>query len=257
MLRNIDSCEALIFTVEALFTADGELRSGCRALMDDAAQQGTLLSCIGKPPAYAALTDIRFFDVPSTSSSSQARDQVDDNNDALLGPILAHFHAFSTAREAVTLTPEGFGGSDGFGQRPTSDTMARPPEPQWCVAFVTCRDACEGAQRAGMRAVGLPPEDGEAVVDELEGVADACLDDLSELVGLDDLATPGSYWLNPCMPRDAEGFAVDPRTGRRYESSSSSSSSSGRSADASEGPDGSSSSEDAAADAILRDMLQG
>jgi hypothetical protein len=131
--------------------------------------------------------------------------------------------------------------------------MARPPEPQWCVAFVTSRAACEGAQRAGMRAVGLPPEDGELVDPELEGVADACLDDLSELVSLDDLSTPGSYWLNPCMPRDAEGYAVDPRTGRRYDEPSSSS---GSRAGA-RGDDADGSSEDAAADAILRDMLQG
>ena len=40
-----------------------------------------------------------------------------------------------------------------------------------------------------------------------------CLDDLSDLTGgLDDLSTPGAYWLNPCMPRDTEGFRIDPET---------------------------------------------
>ena len=46
---------------------------------------------------------------------------------------------FCAARESGLLTPDGFGGSDGFGQRPTSDAMARPPEPR-CVALVaTCK----------------------------------------------------------------------------------------------------------------------
>ena len=29
----------------------------------------------------------------------------------------------------------------------------------------------------------------------------------------DDLSTPGSYWLNPALPRDLEGNWVDPETG--------------------------------------------
>ena len=80
----------------------------------------------------------------------------------------------------------------------------------------------------------------------IEGVADACLDDLSELASLEDLSTPGAFWLNPCMPRDAEGYSVDPRTGRRYENNAS--------AGGTGAADG---SDDAAVAAILRDMQGG
>ena len=30
---------------------------------------------------------------------------------------------------------------------------------------------------------------------------------------IDDLCTPGTFWLNPCLARDADGNAVDPETG--------------------------------------------
>ena len=68
-----------------------------------------------------------------------------------------------------------------------------------------------------MRTVGLPPDEGEAVLDALEGMADACLDEIGEggalALSMDDLTTPGTFWLNPCLPRDADGNSVDPETG--------------------------------------------
>ena len=70
-----------------------------------------------------------------------------------------------------------------------------------------------------MRTLALPAEEGGWIDEDLEGVADACLDDLSELAnGLDDLTTPGAYWLNPALPRDADGNKVDPNTGLTYTS---------------------------------------
>lgn len=71
-----------------------------------------------------------------------------------------------------------------------------------------------------MRTIGLPPEEGGWVPDELEGMADACLDEIGDggplALSIQDLTTPGSYWLNPCLPRDAEGNSVDPETGLPY-----------------------------------------
>ena len=32
---------------------------------------------------------------------------------------------------------------------------------------------------------------------------------------IDDLSTPGAYWLNPPLPRDVHGYSVDPETGLR------------------------------------------
>jgi len=73
---------------------------------------------------------------------------------------------------------------------------------------------CDGAMRAGMRTVALPTEQDGWIDETLEGVADACLDDLSELAGgVDDLSTPGAFWLNPALPRDANGISCDPTTG--------------------------------------------
>ena len=143
-----------------------------------------------------------------------------------------------------------FGGSDGFGQRPTSDAMAWPPEPQWCVALVSDPQACEGALRAGMRVIGLPPDDDQAVDPALEGVADVCLDTLTDIQSLDDLSTPGAFWLNPCMHRDGEGYAVNPQSGRRYDQAAGAGGGETSSASAAVDDD----PEDAAAAAILRDM---
>ena len=67
-----------------------------------------------------------------------------------------------------------------------------------------------------MRTLALPADEGGWIDEALEGVADACLDDLSELGGLDDLSTPGAFWLNPALPRDAEGYRVDEKTGERF-----------------------------------------
>jgi hypothetical protein len=110
--------------------------------------------------------------------------------------------------------PDGFGGSDGFGTQPGGGE--REPRAAWTVAFVTTFAECDAALRAGLRTVALPIEEDGYVDESLEGVADVCVDDLSE-VSLDDLSTPGSFWLNPSLPRDAQGFAVDATTGLRFD----------------------------------------
>ena len=46
-------------------------------------------------------------------------------------------------------------------------------------------------------------------------MADVCIDDLTECC-LDDLSTPGAFWLNPSLNRDASGNKVDPVTGLTY-----------------------------------------
>lgn len=242
MLRNVDRCEALIFTTPTLLTASGELRVGCSSILVDARAQSTQLSVIGTLPSKVdpAASEIPSFAIPP----------MDGEDDEELGAVLAYFAAFCAARESSLLTPDGFGGSDGFGQRPTSDAMARPPEPQWCVALVSDPQACEGALRAGMRVIGLPPDDDQAVDPALEGVADVCLDTLTDIQSLDDLSTPGAFWLNPCMHRDGEGYAVNPQSGRRYDQAAGAGGGETSSASAAVDDD----PEDAAAAAILRDM---
>ena len=85
------------------------------------------------------------------------------------------------------------------------------------VVFCTELDECLAGRGAGMRTVGLPPEEGDWVSEDLEGMADACLDEIGDsgplALSIHDLTTPGSYWLNPCLARDADGNSVDPETG--------------------------------------------
>jgi hypothetical protein len=59
-----------------------------------------------------------------------------------------------------------------------------------------------------MRAVGVPGADGY-VLSDLEGVADAVVDDVDSLF-LDDLSTPGAYWLNTMVPIAPGGGPADP-----------------------------------------------
>ena len=180
------------------------MRSGCEQLLADCAAQGTLTACIGPEPPPADLAGIPAALLPFPHVP------VLDPED----PI-SYFQALSKARLACSLTPDGFGGSDGFGARPNG--AEREPLPQYCVVLVTTLSECDGALRAGMRTVGLPGDEGEWLADELEGIADACLDDLADIPdGLDELSTPGSFWLNPCLPRDTQGMAVNPETGLRY-----------------------------------------
>jgi len=160
-LRNVDRCEALLFSNGAL-CAGSTLRSGVQPLLDSAVADATLLAAIG--PALP-------IDPPQLR-----RFQGGDDGASL-------FSAWSRTRASLRLMPDGFGGSDGFGSQPGG--TEREPRAAWCVAVVTTFDECDAALRAGMRTLGLPAEDGGYVDEALEGVADACLDDLSELSGIE------------------------------------------------------------------------
>ena len=213
-LRNIDRCEAIFLTNSACTASSNKWRAGVPDLLKQAVAQETLTAAIG--PAVDGLT----------SPIGSALERYGDNDESF-------FEAFSLARTSTSLRPDGFGGSDGFGSQPRA--TEREPRAAWCVAFVTTFAECDGALRCGMRTLALPAEEGGWIDEDLEGVADACLDDLSELAnGLDDLTTPGAYWLNPALPRDADGNKVDPTTGLTYTSG------------------GADDEEDA--DAVLRDM---
>ncbi|KAL1507075.1 hypothetical protein AB1Y20_007936 [Prymnesium parvum] len=205
MLRNIDACEALIFTRDAALDASGALRRGAARLFADARAQSTLLAVL-EPP-----------DRPVPDDSPLRR---------LLGaaPLLrlsssaVHTSELTALRRQLNVeAPEGFGGSDGFGRAPGM-AYGREPLAARCVVLVTTLQETAAARGAGMRAVALPREEGGCVDEELDGVADACLDTLGEeaevcALRVDDLSTPGAFWLNPPLPRDLDGMAVDPETG--------------------------------------------
>ena len=170
----------------------------------------------------------------------------DDDQSYLYG---LHNHAPSPgflldAIETTAMIPKGFGGSSGFGVK-QEGVECRPPLPKHCVALVSgpdirptesddadvdveavassvdgaviqsstvSRARCTAAKLAGMRVLYLEP-DGMGTSDA-EDLADAIVtglgaDDDWEVVTLDDIATPGSYWLNPPVGKDEAGNRVN------------------------------------------------
>lgn len=105
--------------------------------------------------------------------------------------------ALLEAIEATTVQPKGFGGSSGFGTK-----LAEPERTPLAHHVVVCartEDQCRAARFFGARVMSLEDND----------IADGVLFEWSE-IGVDDISTPGSYWLNPPPGgRDDEGNKVD------------------------------------------------
>jgi len=116
------------------------------------------------------------------------------------------------AIESVVIQPDSFGGSSGFGRVQSVEPM-RHPMPSRTVVFGSTVDHSRAARCAGMRVVSvvLPPTSETTDKGDDDHLADAVmeLDEVRDL-WLEDVATPGSYWLNPPHPRDDEGNRVDP-----------------------------------------------
>ena len=148
------------------------------------------------------------------------------------------------AIETTSMIPKGFGGCSGFGVK-QEGVECRPPLPKHCVALVSgpdirpterdngdvdveavaasvdgaviqsntvSRARCTAAKLAGMRVLFLEPEG--LGTSDAEDLADAIVtglgaDDDWEIVLLDDIATPGSYWLNPPVGKDEAGNRVN------------------------------------------------
>jgi beta-phosphoglucomutase-like phosphatase (HAD superfamily) len=104
-----------------------------------------------------------------------------------------------------SIQPKGFGGSSGFGTK-TADPE-RVPLPQRTVVLCDTIDKCRAARYAGMRVVCRISSSPES--DNDNDLADAMVDGWDD-ISVDDIATPGSFWLNPPHPKDDEGNAVDP-----------------------------------------------
>ena len=111
--------------------------------------------------------------------------------------------------DCITIQPKGFGGSSGFGTK--NADPERPPLPRHCVVLCTSIEQCRAARSVGMRCLSLVDND---IADAVVGYA-VDKDDIDPLEGwssitMDDIATPGSFWLNVCHPRDDEGNKADP-----------------------------------------------
>lgn len=206
MVRNIDWVEALLFYGHASFSAgldgadDGAaamLLPGVEGLIEECRRDGTAVLAIVDPARVG----------PSERLLESCGVLLRRGGD---GPTAAAVRSESSrppnprdlweAVRSVQIQPRGFGGSSGFGRKAADP--ARRPLPQHCVVLCHNEDQCRAARYVGLRVLCLTDN----------GLADAVVDDGGgwESVSMDDIATPGSFWLNPPHPRDDEGNKVDP-----------------------------------------------
>jgi len=111
------------------------------------------------------------------------------------------------ALESLQIQPRPFGESSGFGAQQRADPL-RSPLPARTVVFTSTVDQTRAARLAGTRVIRI---DNGSFGDDTDDdhLADAVVADF-ESIWLEDIATPGSFWLNPPQPRDDEGNRVDP-----------------------------------------------
>lgn len=104
----------------------------------------------------------------------------------------------------VRVQERAFGGSSGFGRKAV-DPSWRIPLAARCVVLTWTLAQTRVARACGMRVLQV----NNAVDDRL---ADYALlpGQVALEFGVDDIATPGSFWLNPPHPRDDDGNKVDP-----------------------------------------------
>jgi hypothetical protein len=182
MVRNIDLAEAIIFYgKESLVQeSDGtyELLEGVEYLIAECQRDDTAVLAI--LPAASKI------EVPKAMHVCQETQQPPNPRD------------LREAIHFIDIQPKGFGGSSGFGRKAADP--GRPPLPKHCVVFCHTEDQCRAARYAGMRVLCL--------TDNL--LADAVIDYSWESICMDDIATPGSFWLNPPYSKDDDGNAVDP-----------------------------------------------
>ena len=198
MVRNIDFPEALIFydtisddtsssndagssSLSVLLEDDGSTpRAGLLDLLQECREVNTPALLITQQPTN-----------PTYSKELLDYLQVVEE----LSPGAPNPKSLWESIQALTIQPAGFGGSAGFGRKLADPE--RSPMPQHVVVFCSSLKVCQAARYVGMRVLCLQDND----------LADAIIDDYYNLY-LEDVATPGSFWLNPPYPRDEEGNKV-------------------------------------------------
>mmetsp|Transcript_18746 Transcript_18746/g.42850 ORF Transcript_18746/g.42850 Transcript_18746/m.42850 type:complete len:302 (-) Transcript_18746:1572-2477(-) len=113
------------------------------------------------------------------------------------------------AIHSIDIQPKGFGGSSGFGRKAADPE--RSPSPAHCVVLCDTVDRCRAARFAGMRVLCLTDNElADGVMNfGTESGETSDLESHWESINMDDIAMPGSFWLNPPFPRDDEGNGVD------------------------------------------------
>lgn len=181
MIRNVDPVELLLVDVSGGFCAEDLER-----IVEEALEQG-----IGVAVAQHAWVD---------GSGLDHLGQPD------VLTFVSSEEALTSVRRRARIQPTGFGGSDGFGSKPAEGE--RVPLPARCVVISDDRAVTIEAMAAGMRSLGIvEPSWTSDDVSIMDASCDVLLDDLVA-VGIDDMATPGSFWLNPPLPRTPDGMML-------------------------------------------------
>ena len=186
MVRNIDLAEAIIFYgKESLFVDDNNFQPGVDNLLHECTRDETAV--------IAILEDYVIEEQENLLSKSGNMIHLHEQTQAPPNPkdLWESIHD-------IVVQPKGFGGSSGFGMKAADPE--RNPLPEHCVVLCHTENQCRAARYAGMRVLCLTDN---ALADGI--VFDGCW----ESIYMDDIATPGSFWLNPPHPRDDEGNKVD------------------------------------------------
>ena len=197
MVRNIDLVEALIFYGEDAFietpTGDGtdsdlqqfSLLGGVKNILEECERDDTaVIAILRRNPRREQITSYLNTQYPIVQIRPET--ELPPNPQDLWAAI-----------HSIVIQPKGFGGSSGFGTKAADPE--RPPMPNRCVVLCCTENQCRAARYAGMRVICLKDNP----------LADAVLDLDWSSIGMDDIATPGSFWLNPPHPKDDDGNRVD------------------------------------------------
>lgn len=206
MVRNIDLVECLIFYGQdsiLLQEYDGDHNPKFSLLPG---VQSLVKECQGDDTAVIALIEREGSLLPSTTNSESEPSPAHVN----LSKLCPTIHTYPMTRPAPNpkdiwcaihsippVQPKGFGGSSGFGTKAADPERA--PLSKHSVVLCSTEHQCRAARYAGMRVLCLHDN----------ALADAVLDYDWSTLYMDDIATPGSFWLNPPHPRDDESNAVE------------------------------------------------
>lgn len=174
MVRNIDLPECLIFYGDAVLNPED---AGLHSLLEECKDTETVTISISANTEDEKL-EISFPGITFRSPTRHAPNPKD----------------LWDAIQSVVIQPRPFGGSAGFGSK--LPDPERHPMPARTVVFCETVDQTRAARACGMRVLCFADNDlADAIVDEFDFY-------------LDDIATPGSFWLNPPHPRDDQGNKV-------------------------------------------------
>ena len=187
MVRNIDLAEAIVFYGrDCMFEAgEGTLQPGVEYLLDECQRDETAVVAILETDGDRGSKTNREQNIPKGVHIYRETQPPPNPRDLW------------EAIHSITINPKGFGGSSGFGTKAADPE--RSPLPKHVVVLCDSEDKTRAARFAGMRVLSLNDND----------LADGIVDGW-DTICMDDIATPGSFWLNPPHPRDDESNSVDP-----------------------------------------------